>query len=185
MCILRKMVNVNAQIPFNLHNQNIGQRLGPSSSRSARSHSNTHPSNQNSRQPSPSPAPSLSMSRSSSSLQHPGDIASSHFSLRDESKKPLLNVRLVRGVGTRRASSSRVRGRLGRFGEESGREMYISGDGSSQREEIANNGEHGEDQNDTEDLVTPRPLEQVPQWAKLQETGAVCANLSLEISRAY
>src|ERR1700722_8216142 len=102
-----KMVNVNSQIPFNLHNQ----RLDPSSSsRSARSlsggypHPQTEHSNQNSRRPSPSPAPSLQMSGSSNSI-HPGDVASVHQSLEQhEPRKPLLNVRLVRGVGIRRAS---------------------------------------------------------------------------------
>jgi hypothetical protein len=173
-------VNVNAQIPFNLHNQNLGGRLGPSSSRSHSGGANAN-SNQNSRQPSPSPVPSLHMSRSSGSLQHPGDVASLHYSLDNEPKKPILNVRLVRGVGTRRASSSRasssrVRGRLGRFGEENGREVYISGDGSSQHGETARDDECDEGQDDAEDLVTPRPPEMVPQWARLQEIGAVSPN---------
>ena len=163
------MVNVNAQIPFNLHNQNLGGLLGPSSSRSHSAGANAN-SNQNSRQPSPSPGPSLHMSRSSGSLQHLGDV------IDNEPKKPILNVRLVRGVGTRRASSSRVRGRLGRFGEESGREVYIGGDGSSQRGEMTHDDECDDGQDDAEDLVTPRPPDMVPQWARLQEMGAVSAN---------
>jgi hypothetical protein len=173
------MVNVNAQIPFNLHNQNLGQRLDPSSSRSARSHSGggrTDYSNQNSRRPSPSPAPSLQLSRSSTSL-HPGDVASSHFSIDQEPRKPLLNVRLVRGVGRRRASGSRVRGRLGRFGEEGGREVSVgNGHGSSQREEITpgNEGDNGQD--GAEDLLTPRPPGQVPQWATMQGASTVSAD---------
>ncbi|KIM76128.1 hypothetical protein PILCRDRAFT_655315 [Piloderma croceum F 1598] len=65
-----KMVNVNAQIPFNLHNQNLGGRLGPSSSRSHSGGANAN-SNQNSRQPSPSPGPSLHMSRSSAQETDP------------------------------------------------------------------------------------------------------------------
>ena len=169
------MVNVNAQIPFNLHNQNLGGRLGPSSSRSHSAGANPN-SNQNSRQPSPSPVPSLHMSRSSGSLQHPGDVASSHYSLDNEPRKPILNVRLVRGAGTRRSSSSRVRGRLGRFGEENGREVYISGDGSSQRGEMAHDDGCIEGQESAEDLVTPRPPDIVPQWARLQEIDAVSAN---------
>lgn len=170
------MVNVNAQIPFNLHNQNLGHRLDPSSSRSTRSRSGANPndSNENSRRPSPSPAPSIQLSRSSNSLLH-GDVSSSHFSLDNEPKKPLLDVRLVRGVGRRRASSSRVRGRLGRFGEESGREIYVGGDGSSQREEAADI-EHDGGQDDMEDLLTPRPLGHVPRWAALQESSPVSTN---------
>jgi len=169
------MVNVNAQIPFNLHNQNLGQRLDPSSSRSARSHSggaNADYSSQDSRRPSPSPAPSLQISRSSTSL-HPGDVASSHLSLDHEPRKPLLNVRLVRGLGKPRASGSRVRGRLGRFGEESLRGVYVddNGSGSPQRELTHENERDNHDQHDAEDLVTPRPPVQIPQWVTLQEAS--------------
>jgi len=168
-----KMVNVNAQIPFNLHNQNLGQRLDPSSSRSARSRSggaNADYSSENSRRPSPSPAPSLQISRSSTSL-HPGDVASAHFSVDHEPRKPLLNVRLVRGVGKQRASGSGARGRLGRFGDDSAREVYV-GDGSgSSQQEVTHEYEHHDGQDDAEDVVTPRPPDQIPRWATLQEAS--------------
>jgi len=155
-----KMVNVNVQIPFNLHNQNLGQRFDPSSSsRSARSDSGgvrTSYSNQNSRRPSLSPASSLHASRSTASLSHPEDL-----SLYTEPRKPILNVRLVRGAGRRRVSSSRVRGRLGRFGEEGGRDLYLSdGNGSSQQNGLVHD---FDDQNaDAEDPKNPRPLGQWP-----------------------
>jgi len=154
------MVNVNVQIPFNLHNQNLGQRFDPSSSsRSARSDSGgvrTSYSNQNSRRPSLSPASSLHASRSTASLSHPEDL-----SLYTEPRKPILNVRLVRGAGRRRVSSSRVRGRLGRFGEEGGRDLYLSdGNGSSQQNGLVHD---FDDQNaDAEDPKNPRPLGQWP-----------------------
>ena len=175
-----KMVNVNAQLPFNLHNQKLDQRLDPSSSRSARSHSggaHVNYSNQNSRRPSPSPAPSIQLSRSSASLPHPGDVASSKISLDIEPRKPPLNVRLVRSIEKRRASSSRARGRLGRFGEESGRVVCIdNGDGSSQVEETAQENYPIESQDDAEELLTPRPPDLATQWATSQEPSTVSAH---------
>jgi hypothetical protein len=161
-----KMVNVNAQIPFNLHNQkNLGQRFDPSSSRSLRSSSggiHTSCSNQDSRRPSLSPATSLRASRSTASLTHPEDL-----SLETEPKKPILNVKLVRCPGRRRASSSRVRGRLGRFGEESGRDLCIGDDYSLSQGTRSTRSIDGQNADDGEDMKTPRPL---GQWSLHSES---------------
>jgi hypothetical protein len=102
---------------------------------------------------------------------------SSKMALDNEPKKPVLNVRLVRGVGKRKASGSRVRGRLGRFGEENGRAVYVGNEeGSSQQEEAAHESERDEVQDDADDLLTPRPSDQVPQWITLPKTPGVSAN---------
>lgn len=153
------MVNVNVHIPFNLHNQNLGQRFDPSSSRSLRSNSggaHASYSNLDSRRASLSPASSHRASHSTTSLSHLED-----FSLEAELKKPILNVKLVRCVGRRRASSSRVRGRLGRFGEESGRDFYIGGGCKFQFNWSTHSIDH-RCSDDVEDLKTPRPLGQWP-----------------------
>ena len=158
MC--RKMVNVNVQIPFNLHNQNLGQRFDPSSSRSLRSNSgdiHASYSNQNSRRPSLSPVSSLHASHSTASLSHPEDL-----SLYTEPRKPILNVRLVRCIGSRRASSSRVRGRLGRFGEENGRDLYL-GDGNDPSRTNGSAQDFDDQRLDgVEDLKAPRLFGQWP-----------------------
>jgi hypothetical protein len=173
----RKMVNVNVQIPFNLHNQNLGQRFGPSSSRSLRSNSGgarISYSNQDSRRPSLSPASSLRASRSTASLSHPEDL-----SLETEPKKPILNVKLVRCAGRRRASSSRVRGRLGRFGEESGRDLYI-GDGCGlSRQNGSTSSVDYQSADDAEDLKTPRPL---GQWSLIPESAVTVSAVRLSYS---
>ncbi|KAI6166060.1 hypothetical protein EDD17DRAFT_119998 [Pisolithus thermaeus] len=88
-----KMVNVNAQFPFNLHNQHLDE---PSPSRSSRNVSGgTYGS---SRHASPSPRPSLKKSHSSISL-HPDqeDLFSSQVLAANGNHLPaILNVRLVR-----------------------------------------------------------------------------------------
>lgn len=149
------MVNVNVQIPFNLHNQPMGVGENASSSRSARRSisggANTSSSSmQNSRAASPSP-----------SLLMAGSIASFEV----EPRQPILNVRLVRGVGRGRASRSRVRVGLGRHGEEGSRGMHDD------------NGESPESEpthvDNAADLKTPRPLDHSPQWAKHQDASGV------------
>ena len=149
------MVNVNVQIPFNLHNQPMGVGENASSSRSARRSisggANTSSSSmQNSRAASPSP-----------SLLMAGSIASFEV----EPRQPILYVRLVRGVGRGRASRSRVRVGLGRHGEEGSRGMHDD------------NGESPESEpthvDSAADLKTPRPLDHSPQWAKHQDASGV------------
>lgn len=115
----RKMVNVNTPLPFNLHNRDIhGRRFDPSSSRSARSRS-AHatlggPTGYGpemlpevpSRMPSYSPtrdrdpSPSLETSGSTTSLR-PGDASYLPPDVEAENggRRPILNVRLVRGGG--------------------------------------------------------------------------------------
>lgn len=123
----RKMVNVLSAVPFNLRHEPSSARGNMSSSRSGRSVS----ANQNhlptvdsdgSLTSLRSPRPSLgatSRSHSATSL-HPGS-ASYIPPLEDGiEREPILNVRLVGGLGPRQSSSrrSRQRGRLGRFGED-------------------------------------------------------------------
>ena len=113
----RRMVNVNTPLPLNLHNKDVlGRRLDPSSSRSARSRS-AHatmggPTGNGpemlpevpSRVASYSPTrdrdlpPPLEASRSTTSLR-PGDASYLPEGDENESRRPLLNVKLVRGAG--------------------------------------------------------------------------------------
>jgi len=120
-----KMVNVNAQLPFNLHNRS----LDPSAtrSRSVSAHHQPAASTSQHRVPSYSPqrteSPSIQTSRSTSSL-HPGDASYLPPEANPESgiRKPAFSVRLVRtagpGIWTRRGRSV-TRGRFSRFGDES------------------------------------------------------------------
>ncbi|KAI6021519.1 hypothetical protein BKA83DRAFT_674484, partial [Pisolithus microcarpus] len=88
-----KMVNVNAQFPFNLHNQHLDE---PSPSRS--SHNVSGGTYGSSRHASPSPRPSLKKSHSSTSI-HPDqeDLFSSQVLAANGNHLPaILNVRLVR-----------------------------------------------------------------------------------------
>ena len=155
----RKMVNVNVQIPFNLHNQPIGVGGTASSSRSARRSlsggANTSSSSmQNSRAASPSP-----------SLLLTGSIAS--FDV--EPRQPILNVRLVRGVSRGRSSRSRVRVGSGRHGEEGGREMHVDNGDSPDSEPT-----HVDSAAvDPDNLKPPRPLDDPPQWAGDQDASGV------------
>lgn len=170
----RNMVNVNSQIPFNLHNQNLNAHHSSSrsNSNSGNSHSNLYYNSYN--QPG-------SRSASCSTLgddEDDGEI---------EEERPILNVRLVyqSGMGPvhrgRRASSSRTRGRSGLVRlEESGRRG--SEDGVEDRtvekkekgqadEDRGAEGEHGDAD---ADLLTPRPPAQIPPWTS--NTGADAAS---------
>ena len=125
------MVNVNTPLPFNLHNRDVhGRNLDPSSSRSARSRSahatmggpagygpemlpevpSRMPSYSPTRDREPSPA--LETSRSTTSLR-PGDASYAIPDNERESgaKRPILNIRLVRGgsFGAGGAYTSRPR----------------------------------------------------------------------------
>ncbi|KAI0044274.1 hypothetical protein FA95DRAFT_1562396, partial [Auriscalpium vulgare] len=83
-----KMVNLNAALPFNLHNKALHGRLDPSTSRSGRG---------------PSPQPSVETSQSSGSLSaHPG--------YEEEPRRPILGVRIVRRTGSSTLGAAR-RGR--------------------------------------------------------------------------
>ncbi|KAL4253324.1 hypothetical protein ABKN59_005144 [Abortiporus biennis] len=125
-----KMVNVNAPLPFNLHNKSLYAQLEESSSRSERSLSveNNGVSDTvgRARLPSYSPtrggrdlSPSLQTSRSTTSL-HPGDASylPPEADPDNGNRGPILNVRLVNVGGS--GSSGRVgrsitRGRRGRY----------------------------------------------------------------------
>lgn len=118
-----KMVNVNAQLPFNLHSQSL-HALDPGAERSRSM--NPPGTSTTQRIPSYSPArdesPSLQTSRSTSSL-HPGDA--SYLPPEEDpeygARRPAFNVRLVRAPGaalwTRRGRSL-TRGRYSRWGDE-------------------------------------------------------------------
>lgn len=114
------MVNVNAQIPFNLHNQAVSHTLDPSSSRSASLHRYEFP--QISQRPpiqpgltaapmpsqlaSSSRAPSISRSSSTASATYDsrrGSLAPSETGANDMDvykRNPILNIRLVKGYGS-------------------------------------------------------------------------------------
>jgi len=170
-----KMVNVNSQYPFNLHNQILGE---PSSSRSTRSVSGGTLAD--SRNASRSPRRhSLQKVHSDASLRHdsedvfpaPGqDLAVDHV-------KPILNVRLVNDAGHYGATSS-TRGRTGRFGNNEGRlagaapVLLVSGNGEDQGEHATvGSEEEGEDS----DLLarTPRPQALLSNWQQVSsENGS-------------
>ncbi|CAL1706076.1 unnamed protein product [Somion occarium] len=134
-----KMVNVNAMLPFNLHNRALHGQVEASSSRSARSLSGQRSPAQTTvdlpEPPDPSlnspysptgdkdDVPSLQTSRSTTSL-HPGDASYLPPDADPENgyKRPILNARIVRGVGGfsvgGRVGRSMTRGRTGRFGDD-------------------------------------------------------------------
>ncbi|KAH9940376.1 uncharacterized protein BXZ73DRAFT_42919 [Epithele typhae] len=119
-----KMVNVNQKLPFNMHNRPTYRQdrstnpspESPSTSAFPHHHRRTH---------SRDPSPSIQTSRSTSSL-HPGDASYLPPEADPDGivRKPILNLRLIRGHGgfttggRIRQGRSTVRGRRGRWGEE-------------------------------------------------------------------
>ncbi|KAI0074423.1 hypothetical protein K474DRAFT_1665432 [Panus rudis PR-1116 ss-1] len=153
-----KMVNVNAPLPFNLHNRSLHAQLEPSSSRSARSLSAQRSpprlvidqSEHGVASEGDSPysysgdrddSPSLQTSRSTTSLQ-PGDASylPPEADPENGNRRPILNARIVRGAGGfatgGRVGRSIVRGRMGRFEEQ-------APNASEQRPSEENNGAAG------------------------------------------
>lgn len=134
------MVNVNQPLPFNLHGRPHARfdrsvsanttppRASSSAAHREASHGHVHvnrvPSSSTSREPSPS----IQTSRSTSSL-HPGDASylPPEADPEGSNRRPILNIRLVRGpggffAGARPRPGPIARGRPGRPGEERGRE---------------------------------------------------------------
>ncbi|KAG2132595.1 hypothetical protein BD769DRAFT_547496 [Suillus cothurnatus] len=146
----RKMVNVNAAFPFNLHNQSLGDP--PSRSVSGGTLDS-------SRQASRSPTRhSLHTRYSSTSLQR--DAEGSAFRSNDavegrgDPYKPILNVRLVSTPASNSANrtiNGISRGRPGR-GIEHGRVMVVSADHISHPDEDEEHGNMAENN----DALTPR-----------------------------
>ncbi|RPD78109.1 hypothetical protein L226DRAFT_283649 [Lentinus tigrinus ALCF2SS1-7] len=159
-----KMVNVNQPLPFNLHNRptygrtdrSLSANTTPPRPTSSTSHSNPSPDSPSAagypNQPhdpsyaaSRDPSPSIQTSRSTSSL-HPGDASYLPPEADPDGgvRRPILNVRLVRGPGGFLAGSrirqgrSATRGRLGRFGEERGEGME---DANGKGKEVENGSE--------------------------------------------
>ncbi|KAI0948903.1 hypothetical protein AcW1_008645 [Taiwanofungus camphoratus] len=147
-----KMVNVNAPLPFNLHNKAL-HTLDPSHSHSHSQPRTTPPrpltTTQNrgpSYSPTRDPSPSIQTSRSTSSL-HPGDASYLPPEADPDggTRRPILNVRLVRckggyAVGGRRIRQGRsaTRGRLGRFGEARNGNEDANGDANGAASEAPN-----------------------------------------------
>lgn len=148
----RKMVNVNAAFPFNLHNQTLGDP--PSRSVSGGTLDS-------SRRASRSPArDSLHTRYSSTSLHRDAEGSTSQgndaVDGRGDPYKPILNVRLVStpaSNGTNRAINGISRGRPGR-GSEHGRVMAVSADHISHPDE---DGDEHENVAEGNDALTPRP----------------------------
>ncbi|KAI0745626.1 hypothetical protein C8Q76DRAFT_704223 [Earliella scabrosa] len=155
-----KMVNVNQPLPFNLHNRPAYGQTDRSLSANTtppRPTSSTNPSpdspsaaaypNQHapSYTPSREPSPSIQTSRSASSL-HPGDASYLPPEADPDGgvRRPILNVRLIRGPGgfiaggRIRQGRSATRGRLGRFGEERGE---VPEDASGKGKQVEDNGD--------------------------------------------
>ncbi|EMD33838.1 hypothetical protein CERSUDRAFT_117903 [Gelatoporia subvermispora B] len=155
-----RMVNVNAPLPFNIHNKSqhrldgrsdrsLSTRRDPSypgaSTSRAQPGSPTVPVFQHAssaRMPSYSrsrdPSPSIQTSHSTSSL-HPGDASYLPPEVDPEGgpRGPLFNVRIVRGAGgfgigngKLRQGRNSYRGRLGRFSEDRGRSLSQASDAS-------------------------------------------------------
>ncbi|KIK99399.1 hypothetical protein PAXRUDRAFT_132209 [Paxillus rubicundulus Ve08.2h10] len=114
-----KMVNVNAQFPFNLHNQELGEQ---SSSRSSRHVSGG--TGASSRRASPSPHRSLYKSPSSTSIHRDVEELATcqHLAQNGNHPAPILNVRLVKPSVAARSRQS-ARGRPGRSAEQNGRAL--------------------------------------------------------------
>lgn len=174
----RKMVNVNQPLPFNLHNRpayghterSLSTNTTPprptsSSNPSPDSPSTSaypNPHHAPSYTPSREPSPSIQTSRSTSSL-HPGDASYLPPEADPDGgvRRPILNVRLVRGPGgfiaggRIRQGRSAIRGRLGRFGEERGegpegangkdKQVENGGDGVLEVESPSTSGEDSQD----------------------------------------
>ncbi|KAI0633497.1 hypothetical protein C8Q77DRAFT_1057605 [Trametes polyzona] len=133
-----KMVNVNQPLPFNLHGRPPHARPDRSLSanttppRASTTHTTRVPSYSTSREPSPS----IQTSRSTSSL-HPGDASYLPPEADPDggNRRPILNIRLVRGpggfyAGARPRPGPVSRGRSGRPGEEDARENGDEAGGS-------------------------------------------------------
>lgn len=158
------MVNVNQPLPFNLHNRRSYGRQDRSVSvntKSPRPTSSASPSNPSpgspfgpgypthpnipSYTPSRDPSPSIQTSHSTSSL-HPGDASYLPPEADPDggTRRPILNVRLVRGSGMfipggrARQGRSATRGRLGRFGEDRG---WSTEDGNGKSKRVENGGD--------------------------------------------
>ncbi|KAF9227167.1 hypothetical protein BS17DRAFT_450300 [Gyrodon lividus] len=118
-----KMVNVNVQFPFNLHNQELGEHSSSQSSRNVSGGTCA-----SSRRASPSPRRSLQKSPSSTSIHHDVEelVTSQHIPPNSNRPAPILNVRLVkpgRSVAARAEQSTR--GGPGRNGEQNGRTLVV------------------------------------------------------------
>jgi len=129
-----KMINVGTPLPLNLHHKALHARIDPSGSTSSRSGARSlsgssgqrlntagDPGAEREGSTSRASSPHHPSSDSLASLQ-PGDASYLPPEERDDGKRPILNVRLA-GDGTGRTRKGRSRGRLGRFGEERGRDI--------------------------------------------------------------
>ncbi|KIJ68077.1 hypothetical protein HYDPIDRAFT_37644 [Hydnomerulius pinastri MD-312] len=175
----RKMVNVNAQFPFNLHNQELGE---PSLSRSSRNVSGGTYSS--SRQASPSPCRSLQKSRSSTSVHREAEDPSSsqHLPSNDYQPVSILNVRLVKpgawAGSTRTGINSRVR--PGHNGEYNGRSGVVGLDSAVVAGFENENRELAGDKPDDEEL-TPRAHPPPPRWEDRSPTDVAPADPSADL----
>jgi len=160
-----KMINVGTPLPFNLHNKALHARIDASGSGSSRSRARS-PSGSSSHWPNTSGEPRVEGERSRTSSPQPpsntslaslqpGDASYLPPDERDDGKRPILNVRLA-GEGSGRTRKGRSRGRLGRFGEERGREL--------KRRNGSANGmtQYTEDEGDDRKLSSSAPSESPP-----------------------
>jgi hypothetical protein len=158
------MVNVNSQIPFNLHNQTVSPGINPSSSRSTSMSTNryafhdstTNPVNQYRQNPypnvlitpvdsSPSSRPSRQPSRSPSPFVGENDAVI-------YPRNPILNVRLV-GASSGSGESGRTGRARERVGDTENKEPNTTGLGLDLGIKIPHDVGRGEDDLD----ATPRP----------------------------
>ncbi|KAF8149345.1 hypothetical protein B0H34DRAFT_182472 [Crassisporium funariophilum] len=130
--LLRKMVNVNSRLPFNLHNKKLSVTIDPSSSSRSAS-SSTHPRPSLNFSPLPSTTPSNGQVQAHvgaplTTAVHPTVSRSSSMASRETSahesdpsttRTPILNIRLVRGLPSGGAGITARRGRAKRKAGES------------------------------------------------------------------
>ncbi|KAF8840711.1 hypothetical protein BDN67DRAFT_968155 [Paxillus ammoniavirescens] len=156
------MVNVNAQFPFNLHNQELGEQ---SSSRSSRNVSGGTCAS--SRRASPSPRRSLQKSPSSTSIHREVEELPTGQQLPSNGNRPapILNVRLVKpGQSVTARARQSARGRPGRNAEQNGRILlrepeFVTVTGlDNENREFA--GEHLDDDERTPRAYLPSGLEE-------------------------
>jgi len=155
------MVNVNAQFPFNLHNQELGEQ----SSRSSRNVSGGTCAS--SRRASPSPRRSLQKSPSSTSIHREVEELATSQQLAQNGNRPasILNVRLVKpGQSVAARARQSARGRPGRNGEQNGRTLLRESESvtvtglDNENREFA--GEHLDDSEGTPRAYLPSGLEE-------------------------
>lgn len=158
------MVDVSAQLPFNLHNQ----ARRPAASRS-QSQSQSQPSSARSQAFPQHQSQGQSRGSGCRSRSRSAERLEDGLGEREEGPRPILNVRLVHAAGRERGAGRVGRGRMGRDGDGGGAEPQNSAaDGGRSAGALA--GKEGADEGDH----TPRPPPLPRRVASESESHSEC-----------